>query len=47
MTPIEFLIVYAVGGGVMFTAGYFIGSQRAESRAEQMRRWWFDRQNKQ
>lgn len=46
MTPMEFLIVYAIGGGVMFAAGWFIGSQRAESEAERIRRWWFNRERK-
>jgi hypothetical protein len=46
MTPIEFLLIYSIGGLIMFAAGYIIGSQRAESKAEQIRRWWFNRENR-
>jgi hypothetical protein len=43
MSPIEFLITYSIAGVVMFSAGWIIGSQRAESKADAMRRWWFNR----
>ena len=43
MSAIEFLITYSIAGVVMFAAGWIIGSQRAESKADAMRRWWFNR----
>jgi hypothetical protein len=46
MSPIEFLFTYSIAGVVMFAAGYIIGSQRAESKAEQIRRWWFNRERR-
>jgi hypothetical protein len=46
MSPIEFLITYSIAGIVMFTAGWIIGSQRAESEAERIRRWWFNRERR-
>ena len=46
MSPIEFLFSYFFAGLVMFTAGFIIGSQRAESKAEQIRRWWFNRERR-
>jgi len=46
MTPIEFLISYFFAGFIMFAAGWIIGSQRAESKAEEMRRWWYNRERR-
>ena len=46
MTPLEFLITYSIAGAVMFAAGWIIGSQRAESKADAMRRWWFNRERR-
>lgn len=46
MSAIEFIGIYAIGGSLMFSAGWFIGAQRAESEAEKMRRWWFNRENR-
>jgi hypothetical protein len=46
MSTFEFLLTYLVGGGAMFAAGYIIGSQRAESKADQIRRWWFNRERR-
>jgi hypothetical protein len=46
MSPIEFLITYSIAGAVMFAAGWIIGSQRAESKADAMRRWWFNRERR-
>jgi hypothetical protein len=46
MSPIEFLLTYSIAGVVMFAAGYIIGSQRAESKAEKIRRWWFNRERR-
>jgi hypothetical protein len=46
MSPIEFLLTYSIAGIVMFAAGWIIGSQRAESKAEQIRRWWFSRERR-
>jgi hypothetical protein len=46
MSPIEFLLTYSIAGIVMFTAGWIIGSQRAESEAERIRRWWFNRERR-
>jgi hypothetical protein len=46
MSPIEFLITYSIAGVVMFAAGWIIGSQRAESKADAMRSWWFKRERR-
>ena len=46
MNAIEFIGIYAIGGSLMFSAGWFIGAQRAETEAEKMRRWWFNRENR-
>jgi hypothetical protein len=46
MSPTEFLLSYFFAGVVMFAAGWIIGSQRAESKAEQIRRWWFNRERR-
>jgi hypothetical protein len=46
MSPIEFLLTYSIAGLVMFAAGRIIGSQRAESEAERIRRWWFNRERR-
>jgi hypothetical protein len=46
MTPIEFILTYSLAGFVMFAAGYIIGHSRAESKSEQMRRWWYNRERK-
>lgn len=46
MTSTEFLMSYIVGGLAAGIAGYIIGSMRAETKSEQMRRWWFNRENR-
>jgi hypothetical protein len=46
MSTFEFLLTYLVGGGAMFAAGWIIGSQRAESEAERIRKWWFNRERR-
>ena len=46
MSILEFFLTYLVGGGAMFAAGYIIGSQRAESEAERIRKWWFNRERR-
>jgi hypothetical protein len=46
MSPIEFLITYSIAGIVMFAAGWIVGFQRAESEAERIRRWWFNRERR-
>ena len=46
MTSTEFLLSYLVGGLAAGIAGYIIGSMRAETKSEQMRRWWFSRENR-
>jgi hypothetical protein len=46
MTPLEFLTTYSIAGIVMFSAGWIIGSQRAENEAERIRRWWFNRERR-
>jgi hypothetical protein len=30
----------------MFAAGYIIGTQKAESKADTIRRWWFNRERR-
>jgi hypothetical protein len=47
MTQLEFIITYSVSGVAMFVAGYIYGHQRARTEADKIRRWWFNRQNKQ
>ncbi len=46
MSQSDFIITYLLAGILMFTAGWIIGSQRAESKAEQIRRWWFNRERR-
>ena len=46
MSPIEFLLTYSVAGVVMFAAGYIIGTQKAESKADAVRLWWFNRERR-
>jgi hypothetical protein len=46
MNPTEFLLSYLLGGLAAGIAGYIIGAMRAETKSEQMRRWWFNRENR-
>ena len=46
MTSTEFLLSYLVGGLAAGIAGYIIGSMRAETKSDEMRRWWFNRENR-
>jgi hypothetical protein len=46
MTPTEFLLSYTIGGLACGIAGYIIGAMRAETKSEQMRRWWFNRETR-
>ena len=46
MSAREFLITYSIAGVAMFTAGYLIGRSKAQSEAERIRRWWYNRINK-
>jgi hypothetical protein len=46
MSQSDFIITYLLAGILMFACGYLLGSMRAESRAETMRRWWFEREQR-
>ena len=46
MSAIEFLVTYTIAGVAMFTAGFLIGRSKAQSEAERIRRWWYNRENK-
>lgn len=46
MSTLEFLITYGIASGAMFVGGYLIGRAKAQSEAERIRRWWFNRQNR-
>lgn len=46
MTSIEFLLSYMVGGLAAGIAGYIIGAMRSETKSEEIRRWWFERENR-
>jgi hypothetical protein len=46
MSTIEFLITYSIAGIAMFTGGYLIGRSKAQSEADRIRRWWYNRENK-
>ena len=46
MNSTEFLLSYLLGGLAASIAGYIVGSMRAETKSEQIRRWWFNRENR-
>ena len=46
MSAIEFLVTYIIAGVAMFTAGFLIGRSKAQTEAERIRRWWYNRQNR-
>ena len=46
MSTLEFLITYSIASAAMFVGGYLIGRSKAQTEAERIRRWWFNRENK-
>jgi hypothetical protein len=46
MNSTEFLLSYLLGGLAAGMAGYIVGSMRAETKSEQIRRWWMHRENR-
>lgn len=46
MTPTEFLLTYALGGLACACAGYILGAMKQETKSDEMRRWWFNRENR-
>ena len=46
MSTLEFLITYSIASVAMFIGGYLIGRSKAQTEAERIRRWWFNRENK-
>lgn len=46
MSQTEFILTYLFGGLACAVAGYIVGAMRAESKSEEMRRWWFERENR-
>lgn len=46
MSTLEFLITYSIASVAMFAGGYLIGRVKAQTEAERIRRWWFNRENK-
>ena len=46
MSTLEFLVTYGIASGAMFVGGYLIGRAKAQTEAERIRRWWYNRENK-
>lgn len=46
MNSLEFLILFAVCSLLSFVAGYILGNAKATTRAEEMRRWWRERERR-
>jgi hypothetical protein len=46
MSAIEFFVTYTIAGVAMFIGGYLIGRAKAQTEAERIRRWWYNRINK-
>jgi hypothetical protein len=46
MSSIEFLVTYSIASIAMFAGGYLIGRSKAQSEADRIRRWWYNRGNK-
>ena len=46
MSTLEFLVTYSIASLAMFTGGYLIGRAKAQTEAERIRRWWFNRENR-
>jgi len=46
MNSLEFLILFTACSLLSFAAGYILGNAKATTRAEEMRLWWMNRQNK-
>jgi hypothetical protein len=46
MNPTEFLLSYLLGGLAAGIAGYIIGAMRSETKSEEIRRWWFNREQR-
>ena len=46
MNSTEFLLSYLLGGLAAGIAGYIVGSMRSETKSEQIRRWWFNRESR-
>ena len=46
MSTLEFLITYSIASVAMFIGGYLIGRSKAQTEAERIRRWWYNRENK-
>jgi hypothetical protein len=46
MSAIEFLITYSIASAAMFAGGYLIGRTKAQTEAERIRRWWYNRDNR-
>ena len=46
MSALEFLITYSIASAAMFIGGYLIGRSKAQTEAERIRRWWFNRENR-
>ena len=46
MSTLEFLVTYSIASVAMFVGGYLIGRSKAQTEAERIRRWWYNRGNK-
>jgi len=46
MEPLTFLALFATCTTCAFIAGYLIGNIKATTRAEEMRRWWRERERR-
>jgi len=46
MNSLEFLILFTACSLLSFAAGYIVGNAKATTRAEEMRRWWRERERR-
>ena len=46
MSTLEFLVTYSIASLAMFTGGYLIGRAKAQTEAERIRRWWYNRDHR-
>jgi len=46
MEPLTFLILFTACSLLSFAAGYIFGNAKATTRAEEMRRWWRERERR-
>ena len=47
MSALEALLFYTGAGVIGYIAGWLAGRESATTEADRMRKWWFDREQKQ